>query len=594
MKTPVLLFTFFLMTLVHAIPAACQDPAPLGIRMIIVRTEAEANDIVARVQAGEKFQDLATSRSVDPSARAGGYLGVFAIGQLRPEFQSALDGISPGQISRIARLSGGFAVLQPLTNDETSAIELKKWIDAGKNPRSSSLELLWTIGISANNIELIKELIASGADVNLAFGDGSTVLMGAAQTGQIDIVRALLAAGAAVNAETMDGTTALLVAAQAGRAEIVRALLQGGAMPNVRRKDGAAPLMNAAFAGSLDAVNALIDSGADPNSALQNGSTALMAASVKGHNDIVRVLLGAGARVDAGINVGGTALMEAAYGGHADTVRILLEARAAVNAANSSKLTALMGAALGGHAEAVQVLLGAGADVSARDVKGWTALTYARTSVSSPTVRMLLDKDPSVSPQDRSLDLGGVYLNEYYSSNEAGLVDLAAAEFQKALNIQPRNAAALEWMGAVEFLRWDNAPSFEQFKKASGLLAQSADLDPKDPDRHYWIAAVSSIFASRQNGAPVADIAAILDQGIEHAKKAIELDPQFADGMDHLSVLYRLKSERTGSSAEKDQLEKLADSVHQDALRIRAQLGGRPSRFRDQFSRPALPPAPKM
>jgi hypothetical protein len=77
-------------------------------------------------------------------------------------------------------------------------------------------------------------------------------------------------------------------------------------------------------------------------------------------------------------------------------------------------------------------------------------------------------------------------------------------------------------------------------------------------------------------------MAAILDEGIQHARKAIELDPQFADAMDHLSVLYLRKGEQA-----------LADAARQDAQRTRQRLGNRPSRFNDQFSRPALPPPPR-
>jgi tetratricopeptide (TPR) repeat protein len=198
----------------------------------------------------------------------------------------------------------------------------------------------------------------------------------------------------------------------------------------------------------------------------------------------------------------------------------------------------------------------------------------------------------SISAQERSIALGGTYLNEYYSSNEAALLDMAAAEFQKALNVQPQNVEALEWMGAVEFLRWNKPPTLEQFRKATSLLKKSVDLDPKDPDRHYWLAAISSIFASAGKAASVLDTATILEEGIQHAKKAIELDPQFADAMDHLSVLYRRKAEII--SSERAQLVKMADTAHQDALRVRQRLGNRPSRFNDQFSRPALPPPPNI
>jgi hypothetical protein len=74
----------------------------------------------------------------------------------------------------------------------------------------------------------------------------------------------------------------------------------------------------------------------------------------------------------------------------------------------------------------------------------------------------------------------------------------------------------------------------------------------------------------------------ILDEGIEHAQKAIALDPQFADAMDYLSVLYRKKGNND-----------LAAVAKRDAERTRQQRGNKPSRFNDQFSRPALPAPPK-
>ena len=87
---------------------------------------------------------------------------------------------------------------------------------------------------------------------------------------------------------------------------------------------------------------------------------------------------------------------------------------------------------------------------------------------------------------------------------------------------------------AVEFLRCNKAPSLEQFRKTNSFLKKSVDLDSKDPDRHDWIAATSSIFASTGKGACAVDTAAILDEEIRHSRKAVELDPQFADAMDHL------------------------------------------------------------
>jgi ankyrin repeat protein len=566
---------FCLLTIVPPAADAQQTESPLGVRIIVVRTEMDATSILTRLRAGEKFDELAKSASVDSSARDGGYLGILAISELRPEIQAVLKDLKPGETGRTARLGKEFALVQLLTAHDTQEIEFKKWRDAGADPKSSTLGHLWTMAIRSNDLNLVQRLLMSGADVNSLFGDGSTVLMGAAQAGELEIVRSLIAAGANVGSQTRDGTTALLLAAQNGQAGVVRELLTAKAAPDARNKTGGTALIDAAFGGHLDVVRALLDSRADPNLALQDGSNALMAAAGKGNNEIIQALLRAGAQVNAGADSGGTALMEAAYAGRADTVRLLLAAGADPQVANPEGLTALMGAAFGGHTAVVQLLLSSGAAVAPRDKRGWTALTYARASAKSNTVRAILERMTDISAQERSMALGGTYVNEFYSSNDSKLLDLAAAELQKVLDTQPQNPTALEWMGAIEFIRWDKPPTLEQFGKANGLLKKSVALDSKDPDRHYWIAAIDSIFATSEMGA-------ILDEGIEHAKKAIELDPQFADAVDYLSVLYRKKGENA-----------LADAARQDAARIRQQRGNRPSRFSDQFSRPALPPPPR-
>jgi ankyrin repeat protein len=583
-----------------------------GLRLIIVRTETEANALVTRLQAGERFEELARTQSIDRSATAGGYLGTFAVSQLRPEFQAAMAGLRPGEISPIVSLGREFALIQWLTDEEVRALELK----SGAVPSSRALQQLWAAALSGNSLDRVKELLASGASANVVYDDGSTVLMGAAEGGQTEIVRALLAAGAQVGAQAQDGTTALTVAAfaghtdiarmllaagadanaklrdgstalmkaaQAGKADMVRTLIEAGASASVRANNGLTALMDASFAGHLEVVRILLQARADVNAALDNGSTALMAAAQGGRTEIASALLAAGAAARAKSTTGGTALMEAAYSGHLDTVRLLLKAGSDIDAVTSTGQTALMGAALGGHTGVVGALLEAGANTNISDAKGWTALTHARASANPSTVRLLLARATDLSVQERSLILGSAYLNEYYSSNERNLLDLGAAEFQTVLKVQPQNAAALEWMGAIEVLRWDDAPSLEQFRKATGFLKKSADLDPKDADRQYWMAAVGSIFASRGKGVTAGEMTAIVDQGIEHAKKAIELDPEFADAFDHLSVLYRQKGEDAA-----------ADTAHANAVRIRERRGNRPSRFNDQFSRPAVPPAPKI
>src|SRR5438552_6918098 len=88
-----------------------------GLRMIVVRTESEARDILSRLEAGEPFEELARKRSTDRSARAGGYVGTVAISELKRELQDALKGLTPGQVSPITRIGAEY-VLPQLLKDQ--------------------------------------------------------------------------------------------------------------------------------------------------------------------------------------------------------------------------------------------------------------------------------------------------------------------------------------------------------------------------------------------------------------------------------------------------------------------------------------------
>jgi len=67
-------------------------------RHILVKTKEEAQDIVKRLDAGEKFEDVAKEKSTDTGSGAnGGDLGYFAPGQMVPEFEKAAFALEVGK-----------------------------------------------------------------------------------------------------------------------------------------------------------------------------------------------------------------------------------------------------------------------------------------------------------------------------------------------------------------------------------------------------------------------------------------------------------------------------------------------------------------
>jgi ankyrin repeat protein len=152
---------------------------------------------------------------------------------------------------------------------------IKKYIDAGRTAARDAIEAQ-TVMAAANkgDLETVKSLIASGADVNTVYPHVNSFL---------------------------DGHTPLLVAARDKHTEIVGELLRAGA--KVRVEDWVfkgAPMHKATYNGNLEILKMLVahpDIDLDVQGPL-NGYTPLHDALWHGFEDCARVLIEAGARLD--------------------------------------------------------------------------------------------------------------------------------------------------------------------------------------------------------------------------------------------------------------------------------------------------------
>ena len=148
------------------------------------------------------------------------------------------------------------------------------------------------------DIAAVRELLAAGADVSAAQGDGMTALHWAAERGDPDLARMLLYAGARVDPVTRIGSYAPLhLAARSGSAAVAGLLLDAGADPAAAAAGtGTTPLHLAAAAGSTELVTALAERDADPNAREAVwGQTPLMFAAAMNRAEAIRALLAAGA-----------------------------------------------------------------------------------------------------------------------------------------------------------------------------------------------------------------------------------------------------------------------------------------------------------
>jgi len=87
-------------------------PEALRASHILVKTEAEARDILVELSNNRNFEDLARGRSVDPSSKIGGDIGYFTRHQLVPEIEEICFNMQVGEISGIVKTKFGYHIIK--------------------------------------------------------------------------------------------------------------------------------------------------------------------------------------------------------------------------------------------------------------------------------------------------------------------------------------------------------------------------------------------------------------------------------------------------------------------------------------------------
>jgi uncharacterized protein len=249
------------------------------------------------------------------------------------------------------------------------------------------------------------QLLNHGADVNARGPDGGTALMLAAYADDLELLKRLIAAGADAKAQNEYGASALSEAAYLGSAPVIAALLKAGVDPSSRNAEGETALMLTARTGHVDAARMLLDAGADVNAREEwGGQSALMWAAAQSQPDMVKFLIARGAEVDArgivrewprkitaeprvkDMNKGGfTPLLYAAREGCIECAKQLLAAGADPNLGDPENVSPLILALENLHFDFAKYLIAAGADIDQFDFRGRTPVYVAVDFSSLPT-----------------------------------------------------------------------------------------------------------------------------------------------------------------------------------------------------------------
>ncbi len=118
--------------------------------------------------------------------------------------------------------------------------------------------------IRSGNINKVKKYIASGANVNVKYDDGTTPLhIACGEANGLEIVKILIANGADLHAEDEDGDMPIHWASSGTHTELVELLIRAGADVNAMGDEDWTPLHLASRNADLDTVQLLLFHGAN-------------------------------------------------------------------------------------------------------------------------------------------------------------------------------------------------------------------------------------------------------------------------------------------------------------------------------------------
>ncbi|HEV2386682.1 MAG TPA: hypothetical protein VGS20_05445 [Candidatus Acidoferrales bacterium] len=171
----------------------------------------------------------------------------------------------------------------------------------------------------------------------------------------------------------------------------------------------------------------------------------------------------------------------------------------------------------------------------------------------------------------------------------------AIIEFNKVLEQDPSNLSALDGIGSVLYQMASNPFDAAKLEDSKQYHEKHIQIRPGDPQPYYWVAVIDWTLAHHANSdlrhnfndslatakrrrpaKPLGEedplpqnlrqqfatrYGQIVDEGITECKKAIDINPDYADAMAYLNLLDRQKADMVESASEREDLLKQANAL---------------------------------
>jgi ankyrin repeat protein len=374
-----------------------------------------------------------------------------------------------------------------------------------------------------NHPDVVKMLLAHGANINAAENDGDLAINHACEAGDLASTQLLLAAGSPLNPVDKNGHTPLIQASREGHDSVVAWLIGQHVDVNFHGLSDPA-IFYAIWRDHVSTAKLLLNAGADlrvGNAAVPDPNRALFlnVAWAVATNDveIIDLLLSHGVDVNCNDFDGTTALMRAVQSAKPPMIAHLLEKGADPNLADNQGRTALMLSVnyqQGGDREGIQPLLDHGAKLEARDKQGRTALIWAGIHEYEPVVSFLVSAGADINAADESGETALTYAGDRGNDE------------------------------IVEFLKGKGA------KRTDVHIIARPQPNPPESYAHQWSLDVGAIYTQRNGQNPYMLGQNDLDN-IDELKKQLKSDWNITDRASFLKEIddLRTSGQRTGAQA---------------------------------------------
>jgi Ankyrin repeats (3 copies) len=224
-------------------------------------------------------EHLKTIYHVNPSFNYSDPIKDFTSAAQRGDVEAIKLRLAKDKSEKLLKAAGDKALQGAASNGQAEIVNTL--LNAGVVAKSEGGNAALLAAAIDGNAEIVQTLLDREADANARTGRiedelDDSVLMLAAQHGHPDVVRALLAKGAQIDDRNRFGETALMQAALAGFPQVIRLLAAKGANVNARDVNGRTALMLGQD--DRETVETLLNAGADYKVIDNDGETALLLA----------------------------------------------------------------------------------------------------------------------------------------------------------------------------------------------------------------------------------------------------------------------------------------------------------------------------